>query len=118
VWLDAPAAFRARHVYSPAFSALTASMLSELSRVPDVMTATPSPDLSSVPLKSYTMWIGESPLTTVHWTAVMSPAFTASNANGSSCGTTEIHGAGNLMGDEIKSIRHGLHSTRCAIQHI
>lgn len=107
MWLDAPAAFRARHVYSPAFSALTASMLSELSRVPDVMTATPSPDLSSVPLKSHTTWIGESPLTTVHWTAVMSPAFTVSSpkVNGSNWGTTEIHtGVGNLMG--VETNRH------------
>lgn len=86
-----PAAFEATQVYSPACLAATDSMVSCLTRFPELDTITSIRSgligwLSKVQVISR----GESPLVTTHCTETRSPAFTGSSPNeiGAICGET------------------------------
>lgn len=86
-----PAAFEATQVYSPACRAATDSMVSCLTRFPELDTITSiRSDLIGWLSKVQVISRGESPLVTTHCTETRSPAFTGSSPNeiGAICGET------------------------------
>ena len=86
-----PAAFEATQVYSPACLAATDSMVSCLTRFPELDTITSiRSDLIGWLSKVQAISRGESPLVTTHCTETRSPAFTGSSPNeiGAICGET------------------------------
>lgn len=89
-WLISPAELAAMQVYSPACSALTASILKEL--IFGLMRITVIPFTFSIAFfrNSQLILTGKAPLVTTHWMDVRSPSFMASSpkSNGKICGGT------------------------------
>ena len=86
-----PAAFEATQVYSPACLAATDSMVSCLTRFPELDTITSiRSDLIGWLSKVQVISRGESPFVTTHCTETRSPAFTGSSPKeiGAICGET------------------------------
>lgn len=108
-----PAAFEATQVYSPACLAATDSMVSCLTRFPELDTITSiRSDLIGWLSKVQVISRGESPLVTTHWTETRSPAFTGSSPNeiGAICGET----ASNQQHVRVQRVAYDRRSTSSA----